>query len=258
MPIITVTVPAFPFVPVATGVPAIARAAIDAQAPALLQQAISGVTPPLLTQMLNGGVPSMLNGYVNASFSSLLGAVSPGPADIGDSVSSTSQNPGPQWGIFNADNSLAITPDSVVSVDWSGDFRISNYPIEDGDFQSYNKVRVPFEARITMRKAGTVSDRQDFIAAIEQIRASLSLYTLTTPEKSYASVNVVSVSYERKADRGAAVIEADFHLQEVMTTATATFSNTQQPQAQDPQNGGTVQTQTPNSTQTANASTVPF
>src|SRR5690348_14896318 len=34
-----------------------------------------------------------------------------------------------------------LTPDSVLSLEWHGEERISDYPVQNGQFASYNKVK---------------------------------------------------------------------------------------------------------------------
>ena len=48
-----------------------------------------------------------------------------------------------------------IIPDSICRVEWSGDYRIINYAIEEGNFETYNKVQQPFEPTVIMRKGGS-------------------------------------------------------------------------------------------------------
>lgn len=254
MPLPDLPVPTYPFVPLALGVPPLMRAPIDVQAPALLTQAAAtGVIPPLLASMLSGAIPSMLNG-VTAPIDALASDLAPGlpaTADSGSQVGGASS--AAQWGIFDANGNQVIEPDSVVALDWSGSFHVISYPIEQGNFESYNKVQQPFQPRVVMRKGGSVSDRQSFINTLETIRASLDLYTVITPEHSYQSTNITDVTYSRRADAGATVIEATITLQEINVTASSAFTNVQDPKSQDANKGGTVGTTAPTSAQASAA-----
>ena len=60
----------------------------------------------------------------------------------------------PQWGIYL--NGVAVLSyDNQMSFGYKQDWKISTYPVEQGSFQSYDKVQLPFEVR--MRVAGSVS-----------------------------------------------------------------------------------------------------
>jgi hypothetical protein len=149
----------------------------------------------------------------------------------------------PQWGIFDAKNKQIVDATSCISVDFRGDYDISDYPVEQGGFQSYNKVIKPFDVRVTLTCAQSQANRTDFLTALEKVRASLDLYSVVTPEYTFTKVNIVHVDYVRSVQSGANMIIADIWLQQVIETATATFSNTQSSSGADPVNGGTVQPQ---------------
>lgn len=251
MPLPTLTVPPYPFVPPYPGVPPLARAPADTQAPALVRQATGpgGAVTPLLAGMLSGAVPSFLNGVTLGlpQINTLLSPV----AAVGDAVQPQSGTTGPQWGIFTQGGDLAITPDTVVSFEFSGSYRVISYPIEGGNFETYNKVQEPFEVRMVLRKSGTVSDRQAFIDTLDTIRASLDLYTAVSPEQAYDSLTITDVTYPRQADKGVTTIDATITLKQINVTASSSFTNTSNPTAQDPTNGGTVDATTPTPGQAA-------
>lgn len=248
MPLPTLSVPTYPFVPMAPGVPPLRRSPIDTQAQALVGQAVtSGVQPALLVQMLSGAVPSFLNG-VTTPLPQVLSAFTPTGLASVDTPNQTGQS-GVLWGIFDATGGEVIAPDSVVSFDFKGAYRVISYPIEGGNFESYNKVQEPFEIRMVMRKGGSVADRQDFIDVLDEIRASLDLYTATSPEQSYPSMTITDVGYDRQSDKGATVIEAVITLKQINVTASTSFTNTTNPVSQDPTDGGTVDAIPPTPTQ---------
>lgn len=254
MPLPTLAVPAYPFVPNAPGVPPLARAPVDVQAPTLLSvAATTGVIAPLLAQMLSGAVASMLNGLTQP-IPQLSSALSAPPVATFDAPSAPGGTAGPQWGIFTAGGELAITPDSVVSFGFKGSYRLIKYPTEQGSFQTYNKVQVPFEVKVTMRKTGAVEDRQSFIDTLETIRKSLDLYSVATPEVSYDNLNISDVDYDRKAGAGATVIEPTITLEQINISASSSFTNVAQPSAAAATDGGTVDAVPPTSGQ---ASPVP-
>lgn len=145
------------------------------------------------------------------------------------------------WGVYNAAGDPIITPDTFVSIDYAASYSLSTYPVEDGAFQTYNKVERPFEARVTFAKGGSVADREQFISDCETARKSLDLYSIVTPEQTFSSVNIESFSYERVADKGANLILADLHFLQIRTTASSAYTTTANPNGANPQNVGTVQ-----------------
>jgi hypothetical protein len=160
------------------------------------------------------GVPAVLrDAATNYSAQSLLVP--------GDDTASSSSN---DWGIFNAGGERVLEPDSVVAFERGVEYRISDYPIERGGFQSYNKVATPFEVRLTLTKSGSVADRQAFLNAVDDIQASLDVYDVATPEKVYVGVNVTRVSQSRTAQSGANMATVELLLQEVRQTVTVAYS----------------------------------
>jgi hypothetical protein len=142
----------------------------------------------------------------------------------------------------------------VVDFDLRAEQRLAIFPIEKGSFGSYNKVAMPFEARMKMNKAGTESDRTDFLNACDAALKSLKLYTAVTPEVTYDNASVEHYDYRRTSENGVQLITVELWLQEVRVAASPTFSNTKTPQGQDAQQDGAVQAQTPTTQQASQAS----
>lgn len=152
----------------------------------------------------------------------------------------------PQWGLYKADGkTLAIEPDSFVSIDYQNVQNVSQYPVEKGSFTSYNKVQTPFRASVKVSKGGSKSDRAAFILAVESLNTSLDLYTLITPEKTYKNVSLERYDYRRDALSGAGMMVVSLYLVEIREAqASSSTSNAQSPQAasaQPNQSNGQVQ-----------------
>jgi hypothetical protein len=131
-----------------------------------------------------------------------------------------------QWGVYDQDGSPVLTPDNILSVEPSYESSISDYPIESGEFRSYNKVTRPLEVRVSMSKGGSLQDRQAFLHKLNNIRPDLELYNVVTPEQTYINVNIEADSQSRSADRGAALITVDLRLKEIRATGEVKFSDT--------------------------------
>jgi hypothetical protein len=118
---------------------------------------------------------------------------------------------------------------SVVDFEFKRDWTVSDYPVEQGGFQSYDKVQTPFEGRMRVCAGGNLVNRQALIDKVDTAANSLNLYTIYTPEETYINANITHYDYARKADRGAGLIMVDIWLSEIRITSTAAFGNTQQP-----------------------------
>lgn len=146
----------------------------------------------------------------------------------------------PQWGIFGTTGMTILQADSVLSVEYAHDYKISDYPLEKGAFSSYNKVQTPFQTKVTFL-VGTA--RFNFLSAIETLAGSLDLVTIITPDFQYPSANVTHVSYRRIAQNGVTLIAVEVWCEEIRIVGAATLSNSQSTNGATAQNNGPVQPQ---------------
>lgn len=146
-----------------------------------------------------------------------------------------------QWGIFQNGESV-VTAETVVALGYKQDWSISTFNVEEGGFQSYNKVDTPYNARVRFASGGSQSDRQALLDSIDAIAGNTELYDIVTPEKVFTAANIQSFDYSRTAQNGVGLIQVDVKLIEVRVTATASFSNTQSPSSTGQVNDGSVQT----------------
>lgn len=123
---------------------------------------------------------------------------------------------GTKWGIVAQDGSTSLTPDSFVDFEYRNERKVPTYPIEDGSFQSYNKVALPFDCRVTVTCSGNGKmSKQAFLEAIQGLLNSLTLVDIVTPNATYESCNLVHVDYRREARQGATLIMAQLWFQEI-------------------------------------------
>ena len=150
----------------------------------------------------------------------------------------------PQWGIF-LNGVPIIDADSVVSFEYKQEWTVSSFPLEQGAFQSYDKVNTPFDVRVRYATGGSDADRQAFLDSIDAVAGSLQLFDVVTPNAVYTSVNITHWDYRRTATNGVGLLVVDIWCIEVRVTATTQFSNTQQPSGADAKSSGIVQPKTP-------------
>lgn len=146
-----------------------------------------------------------------------------------------------QWGIFFQGRNVLL-PDNIVSASATSEYRIADFPIEKGQFESFNKVALPRQNRVVMSKGGSLSERQDFLYRLKSIEGDLRAYDILTPERVYLSANIERVTLDRDAGKGATLLTVEVVLREIRQTATVAFSSSRDPSGADPVNGGFVQT----------------
>ena len=230
--------PLFPDVPIALGVPVVLRQQF-AQAGSIVnslsnisigsaQQAISGA----ISNVQQGPNGNLINGEFGESPTPLTGDSS----DIQNASSQTGQ-----WGVYNQSGNLIIDADQFKSLDYQQTWRLPNYPMEQGAFQSYNKVQTPFEARIILVKSGSPTILESFFSAINTAANSIDLYNINTPGQVYKNVSIEHVNYKRSSSNGVSMISAELSLLEIRIAAASTLSNTTAPNGADTVSGGTTQ-----------------
>lgn len=149
----------------------------------------------------------------------------------------------PQWGIY-FNGIPVIAADSTVSFDFRQDFPISDYPVEQGGFQSYNKVQLPAEIKLRVASGGSEVDRQEFLDSIEAVINTTTLYDVVTPEQTYLGYCFSHRDFHRRSNSGVGMIIVDLWMTEVRTSSSATFQSTQQPGEAGVNGVGNVQPQT--------------
>jgi len=147
------------------------------------------------------------------------------------------------WGLYTLEGELAAPVDTVIAFENTLDARISDYPVENGGFASYNKVITPYEIRAILTRGGTVEDRQAFLKAIQDAWTGTTLFNFVTPECVYLDVNVTGVRQQRSADRGNGLLALEVVMRKIRQTASLAFSSTKDATGQDVVNKGSVQAQ---------------
>lgn len=145
----------------------------------------------------------------------------------GDLLALFGINSSPQWGLF-LNGEPAVIADNVISFEFKQDRRISNYAVEEGAFESYNKVTVPFDVRLRFSSGGSAAKREELISSVADIMDSLETFDAVTPERVYTNINPVHQNVRRTAHNGAGLVIIDVYCQQIRVTATQQFANSQQ------------------------------
>jgi len=196
---------------------------------------------PGIPQLPAGAATPVIAGIASEAISSMLWQAAQSP---------------PAWGVFDSGGNQVLFPDSVLEFSRRQEYEISNYPVQAGEFGSYNKVLRPFEIQMRFSKGGTVNDRANFLNSIDALIQSISLYTVVTPEVVYPNMNAERQEIMRRGAKGAYFLtEVDVYFIQIIEvtaqyTSTATqLTNAQPASAQPVSNVGTVQPQAPTSQQ---------
>ena len=154
---------------------------------------------------------------------------------------------GSKWAITDSSGNLALIPDSFVSFEYKNERKIPNYPVEEGSFQSYNKVALPFDCRLVVTCSGNGSmSKQGFLLAIQNYLDSLTLLTITTPDASYPNCNLIHADYRRESRQGATLLMAQLWFQEIKIAQQSSVS-TVQPSGASRRSFGNLSPTTPSS-----------
>jgi len=166
-------------------------------------------------------------------------------------------NGAPHYGIYDSQGASEVLTGytSVVGFGFQRDMSIPTHPIEQGGFASYNKVALPFGAKLRYTVNGDASGDQaiaDFLTKIEKLTQDTNLYEVVTPEYSWPNVSITHHDHNRSSQNGYSMLTVDVWLQEVRQADAAQFSNsstsanatnTQSPDGQATVQSGNVQTQ---------------
>jgi len=166
---------------------------------------------------------------------------------LGDTVSNLFGD-AQQWGIFQGGDPV-VTADSVVSMEFKKEWAISDYPVEEGSFETYDRVSLPFDARIRFSAGGSLASREALLSSIEAISGDTDLFDVVTPERVYTGVTISHYSYNRSARNGVGLLQVDVWVFQVNQNAMSVFGNTAAPDGADQVNDGPVQATAPSSSQ---------
>lgn len=110
--------------------------------------------------------------------------------------------------------SVVLSPDSFIDFEYRKEQKIPTYPMQDGGFQSYNKVGMPFDIRLTVTCSGNGKMKKgEFLQAINDLLNGLDLVDIVTPDVTYKSCNLIHVDYRRDSLQGATLITAQLWFQ---------------------------------------------
>jgi hypothetical protein len=150
----------------------------------------------------------------------------------------------PQWGIY-LNGVPVVVADIVRGFDFRVERAISNYPIERGGFESYDKVAVPYLAKVQFSTGGDLGNRSSLLTSVARATDLLvggkpAKFDIVTPEIVYLSCSISHYDYNRTALSGLGLLTVDVWTQEVREQNTSP-SPSVSPSGASTQQGGQVQ-----------------
>lgn len=148
----------------------------------------------------------------------------------------------PRWGLYDQDGQPVVQFDTFLGIRFRDGSRISSFPVEQGTFSSFNKVDTPYDAALQFAHSGDMASRAALLDKLKELKSSVGLFSVVTPEKSYPFANVVAYAYERSPRTGPSQLIVELYVEEVRQTAVADFGTTAEPDGANEQSNGQVQT----------------
>lgn len=194
----------FPNVPNAPGVPQVARAFLP--------------NPTSIAVTLGGAVLTALFGLISSQS---------------------------QWGILDSTGAFVLEADSILEFEHHPKWDIPDFPVQGTgtsptSFASYNKVQLPFDIRVRMSKGSTLTDRQQFLKALDAAANSIALYTILTPEFTYQNADILNYDVVRSSQGDSAngaffLTEIDVFFRQILSVqaqySTTVLQNASNPSA---------------------------
>lgn len=144
-----------------------------------------------------------------------------------------------QWTILDESEETLVTFTSFISMDFKGDIKVPDQPVEEGGFFSYNKVESPAETFVTLAMQGDETAIADAIEILGKASRETSLLTVVTPSHVIDSSTLTGLNYTRRREDGLSLLIVDLHLQEIRQVA-AQYASIPLKQAKNPSDASKV------------------
>lgn len=150
-----------------------------------------------------------------------------------------------RWGVFKNGAPIVVC-DSVHDLTYRREWAISDFLVEGGAFESYDKVALPFDIRIRFN-AGSAASRAALLGSLNAIAPTTGTYDVVTPDAVYNSVTVSHMDYHRSSNRGLGLLSVEvwFLWVNQQSSLANAPGNTASPSGATPAPGGTVQPTAP-------------
>lgn len=125
---------------------------------------------------------------------------------------------GGDWTVIEKKSGKSLDFSSFISLNVTSESQVLDHPVEQGGFASYNKVKKPLEATVTLAlEEGETAERspQGMLSALEKLRAEAGLLSIVTPDGEIPSVTLTRITYARSASNGLGLLTVVLTFKEV-------------------------------------------
>lgn len=149
------------------------------------------------------------------------------------------------WAILYENGTPALEPDSVAAIDNRSEQRLVGHPVEQGSFNTINKVATPYEVRLRLTCSGNgPMTRDSFLAQLRTLVDGIDLLTIVTPDEVFESANLTHIDYRRESRNGVSLLTVDAWFEEVRQAGANPTTSTIAPSGAPNRDGGIVQAPT--------------
>ena len=145
---------------------------------------------------------------------------------------------------YNGTSDVALEFSGLASIQPGGRASITNAPVEEGKYQSINKVREPRRVRCAIIIDGltgysgsipdifsfTLTSQSDALRDIQVMLRTTGVYDIETPKETLESFDLVDYSYDVDSQRGITMLTVYLEFQEVIQQMEVILSG---PQSED-------------------------
>jgi hypothetical protein len=144
------------------------------------------------------------------------------------------------YGIFDPGTQDAVFDyDSFVDCKVEGKMKVSDFPVEEGAFATYNKVRHPYVIKVRLAITDYLLRRNAFLHALDTVMKSTRLMDISTQNGVYLNLTLDAYSYSLTKEGGVGKILAELSFIEVRTVKPA-YANAKVPGAGASKGAGAV------------------
>lgn len=119
------------------------------------------------------------------------------------------------WTVTDKDGQALAVFDTFFGCDYRGESKVASKPVEQGGFASYNKSASPDIVNVALGKTGKPSELTALLDALQQLRDSVDLVSVVTPEKTFLDYSLEAFDYQRSASAGVDRLLVSLRLVEV-------------------------------------------
>ena len=132
------------------------------------------------------------------------------------------------WTVTDKDGQALAVFDVFFGCDYRGESKVASKPVENGGFASYNKSASPDIVNVALGKTGKPTELTALLDALQQLRDSVDLVSVVTPEKTFLDYSLEAYDYQRSASAGVDRLLVSLRLVEVKQVS-PDYSNEQIP-----------------------------